>query len=451
VSLYKRKESSFWWYKFEHRHVRYAGSTHQHDRRAAERFEENLKREVEQTAAGVAVPKPIVSPSFQDWAEIYFADAKKKVKRPDRIKDLTRSALRFWGRRPASDAEMGDPGRPYHDLCLLDPVNEPSWLLKWEAWLELPKKERPRTGRLKHIKPRTIKWSSQTKNQYRSWLTQMFQLAMNPAYRKQTGIVSNPTAGMWRDPKRGRKAVLEVEDVVAIIAMGSYHLRLAVAIGLLAPKLREANILALDFDVHISADYRFITVDDHKTDGDTGPLVCAVPLQLQAILRAARERHPGRTRVITYQGKPVKSLEGAMRGAVDRAGTLRPNLRYGRAHAQGVTFHTLRHTAVTMMLELEVALKKVSDAVGHKRIDTTMLYAHLRPQHQLAAMETLADALPLAALVGQQWTSARALLGPAGAAVPETVAGVHRDRSETREKTSNTKESKTHEDSPASR
>jgi hypothetical protein len=45
----------------------------------------------------------------------------------------------------------------------------------------------------------------------------------------------------------------------------SYHVRLAVAIAALAPKLRLASVLALTWQEHLDPELRFITVRQHKT------------------------------------------------------------------------------------------------------------------------------------------------------------------------------------------
>jgi len=55
---------------------------------------------------------------------------------------------------------------------------------------------------------------------------------------------------------------ISVEDLRGWLKNASYHIRLAVAIAALAPKLRLANVLALTWQEHIDPDFHFITVDD---------------------------------------------------------------------------------------------------------------------------------------------------------------------------------------------
>lgn len=67
------------------------------------------------------------------------------------------------------------------------------------------------------------------------------------------------------------------DELRAFLAVASYHVRLSVAIGALAPKLRLGNILALRWDQHLDANLRFITVYAHKTAHATQkPLVTPV-------------------------------------------------------------------------------------------------------------------------------------------------------------------------------
>lgn len=402
MSVFKR--GGVWWYDFTYKWVRHRRSTGQTVRDDAEQVERDEKTRARRAARGLIDPDPASSPTFQDWAEIYYVHARDRAKlgRPDRVEQLIRRALWFWG-TPSARAPRTTT-QPRHDLRLGDVVADPRWILKWETWLEQPK---PAPGRSKGSRPapvRMISWSGQTKNQYRSLLSQMFKLAMSPPWRLQTGIVMNPFAGGYRDRTYGRDVALEREDLAVILSVASYHLRLAVAIGLLAPKLREGNILRLRFDRHVSADCRYITVQQHKTRRTakrSRPLVAYVPDQLREILlvEKARKVKLEVPWVITLKRKPVKSLRGAVRGAIRRAAESRPHLVYGRSVEDGVTFHTIRHTAATLLAELEVSPEKRQALLQHERLETTMRYTHLRPKHEAPAAEQLSAALPIKALV----------------------------------------------------
>lgn len=379
MSVYKRGRA--YHFEFQYKGRRYRGSTGQQNELDARDVEATERLRVRRQAHGIETG-PDDTPSLQDWAEIYYATISKRVKRPEAQALLIQVALRFWGARPTDPAKVHTDGT-YHDLRLGDVVANAGWILKWEEWIDQ-----------RH-------WSPQTRNHYRSLMLQMFQLAISPLYRRQTGIVSNPFAGQWRDPVRGRESVLSKDELVAILGAASWHLRLAIAIALLTPKFRLGNILALEWGTHVSADYSRIRVEDHKTAHVTDkPLVAHVPEQLREILTEARRRDPKAKFVVTYQGRRIHQLRNAVANAVKRAAKAPQftHLTYGRAAERGITFHTLRHTAATFLAELDISPDKRMPMMGHRTIASTMRYTHLSAD-EAATSEALSAALPLKDLV----------------------------------------------------
>ena len=71
----------------------------------------------------------------------------------------------------------------------------------------------------------------------------------------------------------------------------------------------------------------------------------------------------------------AENVRGAMRRAYARAGF--PPTWTGT--------HILRHTAATMMLNKGASLKELADVLGHKSIDTTMIYTKVN----ISALETV--------------------------------------------------------------
>lgn len=430
MSVFRRPGSPVWYYEFEHKGVRYRASTGQLIENDARAVEAKERLRVRRDAAGVGDPEPAASVTFTEWAEHYYLHVKDrlKLKRPDRIEQLTRSALRFWGARPAGEVgQPSDPSRPYHNLRLIDVVNDPTWLRRWDDWLAMPKREAPRLRRGSNLrvgaKPRLVTWSAQTKNQYRSWLAQMFHLATHPTYREATGIIQNPTAGMWRDRAVGREVTITVDDLNAILAVSAEHLRLAISIAILAPKLRLSNILGLRWK-DIIDDYRYLRIAQHKTGHATGrPMVAYVSEQLREILQATRKRRPGGDWVVSYRGGRVHEVRGAVAGAVARAAVTRRGLTYGRKE-DGITFHTLRHTAATLLAELDVPPSKRQQLMGHLHFATTMKYEHLKPASEAEAAETLSAAVPIKDLVLERWSQQR----PMGAARAGSSGGTRPPR-----------------------
>lgn len=60
-----------------------------------------------------------------------------------------------------------------------------------------------------------------------------------------------------------------------------------------------------------------------------------------------------------------------------------------KAGLTNVHYHDLRHTTASHLIMSGASLKDVQEALGHKRIDTTMRYAHLSPQHRRSVMQRL--------------------------------------------------------------
>jgi integrase len=398
VTVFKHPQGKTYRYDFWWRGDRYTGNTHQTSRADAELVEADIKKKLRLQAGGLAPPDPEASPRFQQWAEIYLEHVltrlKARIKRPDRIQDLLRVVLRFWGARPPADATgkfAAKEGEPYHDLRLIDPIADPMWILKFEDWMA------------------ARKVAGQTKNQYRSTLSQLYALALQPAYRKVTGVAVNPFIGVPRDRGGERTSTITIEQLRAWLQHASYHVRLAVAIAALAPKLRLANILALEWGTHIDKALELIIVHVHKTDDATRrPLVVPIDAQLRAILEDARRRNPRSHYVVTYRGKRVKSIRGGAQAAAIAAG-----LQWGRFDDQSVTFHTIRHSMATTLAELSdldgaapLSESERMKALGHTRLETTQRYTHIRPTIERHALERLSKVTPIADIVTQTRTRA---------------------------------------------
>lgn len=386
MSVYRDSSRRTYQYDFKYQGRRYKGNTFQEEEDNALLVEARIKLQLRKQRGGIAEPAP--SPAIAEWAGVYYTHCEllqKRTGRPkrlDRIDEQLRVVLRFFGRRPENADDPLQPlegeEAPFHDLTLEDLVDEPDWLVQFDAWIDR----------------RQVAGS--TRNHYYTTMSRLYAVAMLPQFRKQTGVTTNPFTGIPRARQVSRKVALTPTSLEAWLRAMSYHTRLAVAIAALAPKLRLRNILRLERHRDIDADVTRITVNEHKSDAVTGePLIVPVSKQLREILlNAFQQMRPGTSHVVQYRGAAVDSIRGGLTAAARDAG-----IPYGRFTPGGVTFHTLRHTSSTLMARLGVNPWIHRDSIGHRELTTTDGYTHLQVEEQREAHEQLAAALPIVGVV----------------------------------------------------
>jgi len=401
MTVFRRKRAGgkvdkTYFYEFQFQGITYRGSTRQILRDSAELFERLEKDRVRRLAAGLPIePRDDDTPLIQDWAEEFYTIHARRVTVPERIDFLLRPVLRFFGAKPAPGSDVPvDEAAPYHNLRLGDVVKDPYWIERFERWME------------------SRGQSAQTRNHYRSIMSVMYKVASEPTYRTRTRVYTNPFVGIHREKTRGRQATLTPDEMQRWIGAASYHVRLAVAIGVLVPKLRIGSILKLQWADNIDLDRRLLTTWVHKTVARTRiPQVAPIPAQLVAILEDARRRFPRTTHVVTYRGRPIASIRDGVRAALERAA-----IPYGRA--AGITFHSIRHTAATMLRRIGVDAITRKEVMGHEDLATTLLYDHVNVDDQIAPTERLSSTFPIQQLVTAKRLRAKGKSGEDGQPTP---------------------------------
>lgn len=336
------------------------------------------------------------SPLIQDWAEEYVNEA---IKRGDITEDSTvlfdiKVVLRFFGARPADKSQV-ERGAPYHNLTLAEIVKDDNWIIQFEEWIDA-----------RRARPSGRPISGSTKNKYRTAMSKMFQMAMEPAYRRKTGIVRNPFAEVRRDPGVKRYTTFDGDaNLYAVYDAAAPHVRLAMDIALYALKFRRGSILDLEWSkgrnsrAWIDDKMEYLIADQHKTRHHTGMRQTAVIApELKQILIAAKKKQEATNKrlskrygetystcnhVVQWEGKPVKDIKRAFKAACERAG-----VRYGLFG--GVTFHSLKHEQGT-----EAARQGVPDAMaqaigGWKTASARSVYKHLVPENEREAVNMMA-------------------------------------------------------------
>jgi len=73
----------------------------------------------------------------------------------------------------------------------------------------------------------------------------------------------------------------------------------------------------------------------------------------------------------------ARTLQNRVKSMAEAAGLTRLN----------VTPHTLRHTAITQMLERKIPVETVRAIAGHEDLETTMIYTHLSTKHTVKTFQ----------------------------------------------------------------
>jgi integrase len=106
-----------------------------------------------------------------------------------------------------------------------------------------------------------------------------------------------------------------------------------------------------------------------------------IPLNSEALaaFRVLAQRSPNGAGpvFVNLKGEKLEGYKHWFNPAVERAGLV------------DFTWYCLRHTFASRLVMAGVDIRTVAELMGHKTIQMTMRYAHLAPEHNLAAVESL--------------------------------------------------------------
>ncbi len=261
----------------------------------------------------------------------------KAHKRSYRDDEVRMAKLREWlGQRPAES---------------VSPQEIERWLL----------------AKAEDLKPATL-------NRYRALLSLVYRLAM------QNGKVQLNPARLVRQRKEdnGRIRFLSSEEELALrAAIRKDYLNREPELDLaLNTGLRRSEQFGLTWD-GVDFERRVLTVLRSK-NGEARH----IPLNDAAIvaLRSVEAYKNGSPYVfLAGDGTRLCSPRFWFTAAVEAAGL------------KDFTWHCLRHTFASRLVMAGVDLRTVQELMGHKTIQMTVRYAHLAPQHRLAAVQRLCD------------------------------------------------------------
>ena len=216
-------------------------------------------------------------------------------------------------------------------------------------------------------------WKPATQNRFKSLLSLTFRLAV-----ENGKITSNPA----RLVRRRR------EDNTRIrFLSGEEEQRLRSQLSNDFPEHLPAFEIALNTGMRSSEQYQ-LTWDCVDFERSVLTVVRSkngemrhIPINSAAMaafeLLFARSSGSGRVFLGQPTGAPLRQPRYWFERAVQQAGV------------ESFTWHCLRHTFASRLVMAGVDLRTVQQLLGHKTIQMTVRYAHLAPEHQLAAVEKL--------------------------------------------------------------
>ena len=331
MSLYKRKDSQFWWVKLTPQSgPPIQRSTGTADKVAAQEFHDKLKASLwDQERLGIK-PKRTWREAVVRWLE---ETSEKATHREDKKKLL-------WLHSFLGDMTL--------DQITLDVI------------------DRIRSARLKDV-------SKGTCNRYLALVRAILRRSRD----EWEWIDKVPKVRLFKE-SNNRERSLTPDQAQRLIVELPEHQR-EVVLFALATGLRQSNVLGLEWSqVNLDQGHAWIHGWQSK---NRRPI--SVPLNVTALSVLKRQvgKHP--SRVFTYQGKPLGNANTrAWQAARKRAGI------------EDFRWHDLRHTWATWQRQAGTPTHELQSLGGWRTGAMVERYAHLAPDHLSAAATRLDSVLP---------------------------------------------------------
>jgi len=116
--------------------------------------------------------------------------------------------------------------------------------------------------------------------------------------------------------------------------------------------------------------------------GDKGEIIVVLPCALERVAKI--KGIPGRRCEKPDKPLSTRSAQKIFKRAKEEAGINKP-----------VTFHTLRHSFATHLLEDGIDIRYIQELLGHDRVETTQRYTHVS-RKELGRIRSPLDRLDLA-------------------------------------------------------
>jgi len=366
MSLYKRPDSEFYWYRFLFGGRLYQGSTKHRNLRAAGRVENALKTKLANSRFGIVEQKPV--PLFRDFAAEFLQRVKPEL-------------------RPKSYSRYVD------SLGLIEKDGKKEEregaLLSWFGSKGLDEITADKIERFKQARMESG-LSPSTVNRDLACLRRILLFAVKLDVLAGTPFTAHKVRFLR---ERGRERILGFDEERRYLAVATQPLR-DVATLILEMGLRPEEVCSIRrSDVHFFASIPFL----HVPSGKTKNAVRMVPLTAKAreVLTARVSKARGEYIFPLRRGRA--SLTNPLKDGLDWS---RPMIELHPAHYEALDkskivprfqVYDLRHTYGTRAIEGGTDPLTLMRLMGHADLKTTSRYVHLSNRHLAEAQKRIEE------------------------------------------------------------
>ncbi|OGY82397.1 MAG: hypothetical protein A3F54_01635 [Candidatus Kerfeldbacteria bacterium RIFCSPHIGHO2_12_FULL_48_17] len=204
--------------------------------------------------------------------------------------------------------------------------------------------------------------------------SQTIALTANAINFLMTQVYKNSTFVRLKHPKRSRRlpVVLSKEEITALIEHTpnpKHQLILGIAYGSGLRVSEVTNIRIGDLDL----DRGILHIKQSK--GNKDRITILSPKIIPQLRALSTDRNPQSPLFASERGGKLhtRTLQAIFQHGLKRVGIRRP-----------ATFHSLRHSFATHLLEQGTDLRHIQELLGHNDIKTTQMYTHVTRTHLTA-------------------------------------------------------------------
>lgn len=210
-----------------------------------------------------------------------------------------------------------------------------------------------------------------TVNRHLTILKTLYNVASEWGYANQ-----NPVKGVkfFSEKDTLRQRILTADEEDRLLDASSAHLKPILEVALFTA-MRRGEILSLRWS-NIDFETREIKIEETKS-GKSRTVDINSRL-FDVLMKLKNENQNNQYVFINHRtGKPYKKLQTSFNRACSRAGI------------EGLTFHSLRHTAASRLVARGADLIRVKEILGHSTVKITERYTHSSREERKKAVELL--------------------------------------------------------------